>query len=789
MKYQNLFFVITLFLSAQQTKAQSLAINTDGSTANASALLDVKSNAKGILIPRMTRTERDAIATPATGLLIFQTAPDSIGFHYYDGTKWTWMFSNSNTDSLAWRTGGNTGTNANHFFGTVDDRDLTFKRNNVRSGYISTTNTAWGADALNPASTGPNNTAIGLQALLTNTTGQRNTAIGVRALTFNTTGSDNTAIGMETLRWNTGSGNTAVGFRSLDSNTAGFNNVAIGIRALISNTTGTSNSAVGANALLLNTTGGRNSAVGQQALNSNTSGSNNTASGYQSLFLNTTGSSNTASGYQSLYSNTTGYNNTAYGVNALYANTTGIFNTATGVNALLLNTTGSNNSAFGQQALNSNTTGSNNAALGWQSLFNNSTGGSNTAAGYQAGYLATGSNNVFLGLQAGYSETGNNKLYIANSATNPPIIYGDFSNKTLGFGTITPNATYGYAKVEIASEGYLAPADLLIRNAVNNAGYAPGLVFQHARGTLATPTTVNNGDYLSAISSMNYDGANYVLSAGLDIYADAAVAAGIVPTRLLFNTMNTAGSYATRLIIKNDGKIGIGILNPNTQFANNSGNTIAADGYGLNDQSFNWSMNTGGYAGSFFNAGTGGANSGLMVKVGGTLSTILDLSTGATQNTAGTSVMMVRSDGYVGIGTNTPTSQLHLSTNSAEKPVSATWTISSDERLKTIEGVYTRGLSDILKLNTIIYHYKTGNARKLPTDETGYGFSAQEVQKIFPEAVKAGKDGFLSLDIHPILVSYINAFKEQQTQISDLKKENEQLKNDIRTIKIKLGVN
>ena len=244
MKYLIFLFVAGLFLSFQHSNAQSLAINTDGSTANASALLDVKSTDKGILIPRMTRTERNAIVSPATGLLIFQTAPDSIGFYYYNGTNWTWMFSNSNTDTLAWRTGGNTGTNANHFFGTVDDRDLTFKRNNVRSGYISTTNTAWGADALNPASTGPNNTAIGLQALLTNTTGQRNTAIGVRALTFNTTGFDNTAIGMETLRWNTGSGNTAVGFRSLDSNTAGFNNVAIGIRALISNTTGTSNSAI-----------------------------------------------------------------------------------------------------------------------------------------------------------------------------------------------------------------------------------------------------------------------------------------------------------------------------------------------------------------------------------------------------------------------------------------------------------------------------------------------------------------------------------------------------------------
>ena len=35
----------------------------------------------------------------------------------------------------------------------------------------------------------------------------------------------------------------------------------------------------------------------------------------------------------------------------------------------------------------------------------------------------------------------------------------------------------------------------------------------------------------------------------------------------------------------------------------------------------------------------------------------------------------------------------------------------------------------------------------------------------FPEAVKVGKDGYLGIDMHPMFVSYINAFKEQQAQI------------------------
>src|SRR5947207_15378134 len=56
-------------------------------TPNASSLLDVTSTSKGVLIPRMTKTQRDAIASPATGLMIFQTN-NTPGFYYYSGSVW-----------------------------------------------------------------------------------------------------------------------------------------------------------------------------------------------------------------------------------------------------------------------------------------------------------------------------------------------------------------------------------------------------------------------------------------------------------------------------------------------------------------------------------------------------------------------------------------------------------------------------------------------------------------------------------------------------------------------------
>ena len=73
-------------------------------TPEASSALTIESTNQGILIPRMTLAQRDAIATPATGLLIFQ-ADDTVGFYYYDGVKWTNLAS-SNTNSGSSGSGG-----------------------------------------------------------------------------------------------------------------------------------------------------------------------------------------------------------------------------------------------------------------------------------------------------------------------------------------------------------------------------------------------------------------------------------------------------------------------------------------------------------------------------------------------------------------------------------------------------------------------------------------------------------------------------------------------------------
>jgi hypothetical protein len=64
------------------SSAQGVSINSDDSSADASSILELKSSSKGMLTPRMTTAERDAIVSPATGLLIYNTTTGA--FNFYD---------------------------------------------------------------------------------------------------------------------------------------------------------------------------------------------------------------------------------------------------------------------------------------------------------------------------------------------------------------------------------------------------------------------------------------------------------------------------------------------------------------------------------------------------------------------------------------------------------------------------------------------------------------------------------------------------------------------------------
>ena len=420
--------------------SQSLSVNNTGAVANPSAILDVSSTAKGMLIPRMDKTQKNAIATPATGLLIYQTLPDSLGFHYYDGTQWIWLSGTS--DSTAWKITGNSNITSQHFLGTTNDSALRFRVNNVPSGIVDSisSNTALGFRGLNSVSTGINNTAIGVSALRNNVTGSGNVAIGSQAFFYNRNDS-NVAIGFRAGRINgfnagyspseqtfvgteAGQGafvsnkNTAVGFKALMQRapngastdyTNGGRNTAIGDSAMAF-TIGISNVAVGAEALSrsdVNTF--YNVAIGDSSMGGALSSSGNVAIGYKTLSKQQSQGYNTAVGYYSQRdSSVNTYYNTSIGAYSMEFNRTGIYNTGLGLSAMRNADSTSYNTAVGADAMYYHKKNGSNLAAGAFAMRGDSAGYWNTAVGSEAmdrfgldgTARGTGFSNVAVGFRA-----------------------------------------------------------------------------------------------------------------------------------------------------------------------------------------------------------------------------------------------------------------------------------------------------------------------------------------------------------------------------------------------------
>jgi hypothetical protein len=98
---KNYFKIITAIVAILFTTtcfSQSVSISNTVVTPDSTAILDISSTQKGLLIPRMTAQQKTAIAGPATGLLIYQTDGDP-GFYYYNGTAWFLLVTTAvNTD-------------------------------------------------------------------------------------------------------------------------------------------------------------------------------------------------------------------------------------------------------------------------------------------------------------------------------------------------------------------------------------------------------------------------------------------------------------------------------------------------------------------------------------------------------------------------------------------------------------------------------------------------------------------------------------------------------------------
>ncbi len=324
----------------------------------------------------------------------------------------------------------------------------------------------------------------------------------------------------------------------------------------------------------------------------------------------------------------------------------------------------------------------------------------------------------------------------------------------------------------------------------------PGGVLQTrgARGTPAAPAALQSGDLYGWLAMTGYDGSSFTMQpfpTGLsafttEVWNSTSHGSGLK----IMTTPNGAVTATERMRINSNGNVGINTTSPAYPLDVNGGihasgaigseinNTNGILGYlnltGKNTTSprpylSQWSIynmnNYSGYSGLGFYEYYDADNNGLFCDDAGACNTR----------------MLIVPGGNVGINTNTPATKLHVNgdiaatgwvgagcegacdTNGsyalmyADGHAVATvgWQTTSDRRLKTDIVPIENALDKILRLNGVQYHWKRD-----PAGEKQTGLIAQDVQAIFPDLAKEGKDGFLSLDYSRLAGPLVESIKE-----------------------------
>lgn len=298
--------LLLLFLFFENTFQAQVGINTIDP--NPSSVLDVVGSDKGILIPRIALTgssDTMTVPSPANSLIVYNTASVNgivPGYYYWNTTAGRWIKVLDDLTPIVmtgWSLTGNSGmVNGVNYIGTSDNVDVIFKRNNIVSGVLNTTNTIFGVNSLTANTSGLNNTAVGVNNLISNTIGSMNTAIGAEVLSSNKSGIQNTGYGYRALYSNLdGNNNVANGYFSLFSAKSTISNVGIGASSLRELVSGDHNIGIGGDAFRMIPGGRGNTAIGGSAgYNLNTANNYNTFIGFRAGAGLVSGKANTIIG-------------------------------------------------------------------------------------------------------------------------------------------------------------------------------------------------------------------------------------------------------------------------------------------------------------------------------------------------------------------------------------------------------------------------------------------------------------------------------------------------------------
>jgi hypothetical protein len=690
---------------------------------------------------------------------------------------------------------------------------------------------------------GSENVFIGALAGYSNTTANSNIFIGTESGFNNTTGQYNVFLGFETGLSNTeGADNVFLGYQAGNLNTTGEKNVFIGYLAGEKGETTIYNTFVGSEAgqNTINETGdvgdltGKyNSFFGTRAGQSNTYGYYNSFFGNGAGWNSTIGYRNTFLGNNAGYQNQGGNENTFVGNAAGYYHRNGDLNTYIGARAGEYSYTGATkNIAIGAYAgygsTGSGLTGSDNISIGFESHKILSSGSRNISIGSQTGAaLAGGINNVFIGYQTGSTHTGSSNVLIGyqvsastNSFTNIVAIGNGVqatASNQVWLGNASTSTMFckgAYAAITTSPPNLYVDDNGQIMRSTNTLGSSTGAANKVAIWT-GTST-------LSSNTNFHWDNSNLRLGIRTDspersLHVNATIAEPIAIFRNTgtndgyiaiqanqgtgssyrwdlvsrtdggFSIVDRDPSLATRLLIDNDGKVGIGITTPSA--------ALQVDGAsGVDPLRVRTTSTT-----------------RLMVHSNGGVSI-----GSATAPSAANNLFV---NGSVGIGTSNPSEKLHVVgnayidvgtykihfDNSTGEPTikpstgyygylgtsthywyqTHTYSIYrnneqtlSDRRVKTNLKDISNPLQKVMAIKGYHYSldtnthpmYKDGNRANPKDDLENLGFIAQELMEVLPEMVVLDEESgyYMIRNFEQMLPVIIEAMKEQQTTIQKL---------------------
>lgn len=591
--------------------------------------------------------------------------------------------------------------------------------------------------------TGLYNTFFGYTAGLANTTGASNIFVGYETGNANVSGNWNTFLGYQAGKLNTGSDNTFIGYQAGSVHQVKGGNVYIGSKAGGNAQNGERNVFIGESSGYNLTTGVRNIFIGFETGLSNTTGVSNVFIGDQSGRTNTTGGWNTFLGYQTGYTNNGSFNS-FLGYRAGLSNTTGLYNSFMGFNAGLLNTTGSNNVFIGNESGRANSVGDYNTFMGFRAGYANNAS-YNSFIGFQAGKANTsGAYNSFMGFNAGLTNTtGLDNVFIGNKAglLNVDGSYNVFLGSEAGNSNVDGlyNTFLGYQAgfSNTGGASWLGDFNTFI-------GYQAGYSATSGYRNIAIGYQAGFGLTTNRYNVLIGETAGYSLSTG---QANVCI-----------------GTYSGRALTSGAGNIVIGLDAGYT-------NSVGQDNV-------------------YLGLGAGRASTGNRCVFLGTYAGYSETGDDKLyiENTTSASPLIGGdfATNRVGIGRMPITYTLEVAgtiwaNGTAITAGIATW---SDQRFKTNITPLANSLDLIMKLKGVRFDWnRSAYPERNFTIGKQVGFIAQDVESVLPEVVTTDAEGFKSVSYDKVTAVLVEAIKEQQKSIEQLKAENDALKKQIEEIK------